>query len=71
MIIAVIVLALLNILTLSLYFRARYLNKAIGVNQKTLMEWLHVQRALHKAAKCMIVIKQVDPDSVFLREPPR
>ena len=60
-----------NILWAVFFFRARSLNRKMGLNEEAVKEWLKVHEALQSSGGCLLAIKRVDPASVYYREPVR
>lgn len=67
--IAIGVLAATNILTLVLFARSRSLTNRLVEHKEILMPWLRVHDELRRAANSMVVIKRIDQDGIFYKEP--
>lgn len=69
MLLAVILLLVTNVITLTIMLRARYLNQQIHKNQQILRNWLKVHKDLQNASGTVVEIRRMDLDSIFYKEP--
>lgn len=63
------ILLVTNLTTILLFLRSRRLLTRLVENKDILIPWLRVHDELKKAAQSMVIVKNVDQDGIFYREP--
>lgn len=62
-------LAVTNIVTFIFFLRAKHLNSQLTKYAPVLKQWLSIHLKIQRATGTMLMIKQVDEDSIMYREP--